>query len=259
MSVLMKKISRYGRDYKISEHFTLGEFQCRDGSDEVKYSTELLAMLEKLRAYGGFTITITSGYRTKKYNDSIGGASRSQHIDGTAADIIVKKDGGIVNAKLICCLCQTLGFRGIGYISGNATHVDMRPSGSYRGDERGGYAGNVNNDFYKYFNIGRAVIEGLKALEEEEMTQAQFNTMLEQYFSDKAKKEPADWSREAREWAEQNGIIAGSGNGEKQYLAFVTREQMVMFLYRLCQNSGGKITESEVARAMEAIAKEYRG
>lgn len=235
MSIQTKRISQYGRNYKISEHFTLGEFACKDGSDTVKYSTGLLAMLEKLRSYGNFSIAVNSGYRTAAYNRKIGGASRSQHIDGTAADITVKQDGKIIDAKLICCLCQTLGFRGVAYISDRSAHVDMRQSGSYRGDERGGYGGNVNNDFYKYFNVGRAAIEGLKAPEEEDMTQAQFNTMLERYFKDLAQKEPADWSKEAREWAEQNGIIVGSANGEKQYKTFCTREQMVMFLYRLAQ------------------------
>lgn len=162
MGVTTKKLSQYGSQYKISEHFTLGEFACKDGSDAVKYSTDLLSMLEKLRSYGGFTITINSGYRTASYNKKIGGASKSSHIDGVAVDVVVKRDGKVVNSKLICCLAQTLGFKGIGYISSNAVHLDMRASGSYRGDERGGYAGNVGGDFYKYFSITPKQVTDLK-------------------------------------------------------------------------------------------------
>ena len=48
-----------------------------------------------------------------------------------------------------------------------------------------------------------------------------------------ASSEPADWSAEAREWAEKNGLIVGDGNGNKQYRSFVTREQLAVFLKRL--------------------------
>lgn len=165
MSVKIAYISKLGAGYPISNHFTLSEMRCKDGSDMVLYSTELLEKLEDLRSYGGFTIMINSGYRTAAYNRKIGGASKSQHIEGTAADIVVKKDGVTVDAKKICCLCQTLGFKGIGYISANATHVDMRANGKYRGDERKGY-GNNASDFYRYFSVATAQITALKTVVE---------------------------------------------------------------------------------------------
>ena len=154
-----------GRDYLISPLFTLNEMACKDGSDEVLYSTELMSMLEKLRSYGGFTVHINSGYRSPSYNRKIGGASKSQHTLGTAADIVVKKDGKCVSGKLICCLCQDLGFRGVALIkgSGYAVHVDMRASGTYRGDENHGYGNNVGGDFYRYFGIKKSQVEALKA------------------------------------------------------------------------------------------------
>ena len=46
-------------------------------------------------------------------------------------------------------------------------------------------------------------------------------------------EQTADWSAEAREWAEKNGLIVGDGNGNKQYRSFVTREQLAVFLKRL--------------------------
>jgi uncharacterized protein YcbK (DUF882 family) len=51
---------------------------------------KLAKNLQVLRDAVGKTITITSGYRSPKYNLKIGGAKDSQHIKGTAADIKVK-------------------------------------------------------------------------------------------------------------------------------------------------------------------------
>ena len=100
MSVKTAYIAKLGKGYKISDHFTLGEMRCKDGSDMVLYSTELMQRLEELRFYGGFTIMINSGYRTDAYNRKIGGASKSQHIEGTAADIIVKNSEDALNLLL---------------------------------------------------------------------------------------------------------------------------------------------------------------
>lgn len=166
MSVKTVRISKLGRDYKISPHFKLSEMACKDGSDTVLYSTELMEKLEELRAYGGFTVSINSGYRTKAYNSRIGGASKSQHIRGTAADVVVKKNGQVVDARLICCLCQHLGFKGVAWISYRAVHVDMRTSGIYRGTESKGFGNNVGGDFFKYFGFSLSKIEALKVKEE---------------------------------------------------------------------------------------------
>ena len=146
-------LKKLGGEHLLSPHFRLKEFASKDGCDTVLVSDELLTMLERLRSFVGGTIRINSGYRSAAHNRSVGGAASSQHLFGTAADIVVSKKGAIIPAKLICCLCQTLGFKGIGYISQNAVHVDMRAFGRYRGDERGGYGANVKNDFYRYFAV----------------------------------------------------------------------------------------------------------
>ena len=256
MSIQKKYISKVGRDYLISPHFSIGEMACKDGSDEVLYSTELMEKLEKLRAYGGFTIHINSGYRTSSYNKKIGGASHSQHIYGTAADISVRKEGKTISGKLICCLCQTLGFRGVAYISESAVHVDMRSSGSYRGDERKGYSGNVGNNFYRYFGITKNQVEALKieneSKEDEEMTQQQFNEMMNNWIAQRAAKEPSAWSEKDREWAEENGIIKGTGAGFS-YLSYCTREQMVAFLHRFYEMTVGSVDSNEGQAMIEAM------
>ena len=239
MAVKTVYLSKAGRVSHISPHFVLMEMASKDGSDKVLYSTELMAELEKLRAYGGFTIHINSGYRTPSYNKKIGGASHSQHIYGTAADIVVKKEGKTVSSKLICCLCQILGFKGIAYISESAVHVDMRSSGSYRGDERKGYSGNVGNDFYRYFGITKNQVEALKieneSKEDEEMTQQQFNEMMDVYLKQKAVEAGSSWSEKERRWAESNQLLLGDENGDFQYKSFCTREQITAILYRFWQ------------------------
>ena len=252
--VIAAYITKVGRDYLISPHFKLDEMACKDGSDKVLYSTELMSMLEKLRAYGGFTVHINSGYRSPSYNRKIGGASKSQHTLGTAADIVVKKNGNTVSAKKICCLCQDLGFKGVAYISESAVHVDMRESGSYRGDERKGSSANVGGDFYRYFNIPKSEIEAMKyeKQEEEKVTQQQFDEMMNVWIAKQAAKEPEEWSKDDREWAEANGIIKGTGAGFS-YRAYCTREQIVAFLHRFYEMTVGSVDSNEGQAMIEAM------
>ena len=42
-----------------------------------------------------------------------------------------------------------------------------------------------------------------------------------------------EWAREAVEWATGNGIMYGDENGDLKLRASCTREQMIVFLYRL--------------------------
>lgn len=240
MPVRTAYLSKLGRDYKISPHINLGEFASKDGADKVLYSTELLALLETLRGEV-FTVQLNSAYRTAAHNRAVGGASSSQHIYGTAADIQLKYKGEPLDARYVCCRCQSLGFAGVAYISSTSVHVDARPSGTYRGDERKNYRDNVNNDFYTYFGLTKAEVDAYfaqfepkeESIEEEEtMTQNEFDQMMMNWLAEQAAKEPSAWSAEARKWAEENGIIVGTGAGFS-YESSCTREQMVQFLYRL--------------------------
>ena len=78
---------------RLSKHFTVEEFDCRDGTKvPEKYYRGLMQLcrlyLEPLRTRYG-RVRINSGYRTRAYNARIGGASRSYHIytDHDAFDV----------------------------------------------------------------------------------------------------------------------------------------------------------------------------
>ena len=75
---------------KVSAHFSVYEFACSDKSDTVLVDSQLIEVLEQIRAHFGAPVHINSGYRTPAYNISIGGSPRSQHCKGTAADIWIK-------------------------------------------------------------------------------------------------------------------------------------------------------------------------
>ena len=88
----MKKSSK-PKSVKIpsSKHFKIEEFHCNDGTPvpEEFYENvqELMTNLEIIREHFGYPIKINSGYRTPGYNKKIGGATKSQHLTASAADI----------------------------------------------------------------------------------------------------------------------------------------------------------------------------
>lgn len=83
--------------------------------------------------------------------------------------------------------------------------------------------------------------------EEDDMDQGKFNTMFREAMTS-YRKELQDndcgaWSEAARQWAIENGIIAGGGtgpDGKPNYMwaDTLTREQAVMLLYRFAQFMG---------------------
>ena len=108
---------------KLSDNFCVREFACKDGSDSVLISDELVNILQKIRNHFKKPITINSAYRNKTYNKKIGGATYSQHIYGTAADIVVQGVSPEEVAKYAEYLMPKTG--GIGLYP-TFTHVDVR-------------------------------------------------------------------------------------------------------------------------------------
>lgn len=86
--------------HRLSTHFTIEEFDCRDGSkcrpaDHEGLEYLCRQYLEPLRMKYG-RVKVNSGFRTRAYNARIGGASKSYHIytertNDQAADVTCQK------------------------------------------------------------------------------------------------------------------------------------------------------------------------
>lgn len=79
----LRVAARRGKLNRLSPHFHIREFACKDGTPVPEYAREALAALcrnhlEPLRAVYGY-VGITSGYRHEAYNAAIGGVSNSLH------------------------------------------------------------------------------------------------------------------------------------------------------------------------------------
>lgn len=110
-------------DKKVAANFKVREFACKDGSDPVFVSPDLVAILQKIRTHFGKAVTINSAYRTPAHNKREGGAANSQHLYGMAADIVVSG----VSAKTVAAYVEKLmpNSGGIG-VYASFVHVDVR-------------------------------------------------------------------------------------------------------------------------------------
>lgn len=110
-----------------SAHFKMSEFRCKDGTNvPQKYwgnLQKLMNALEELRAaLGNKPIVINSGYRTETYNKKCGGATKSQHLYGAAADIHIN---GVSPETVYKKADQLFSQGGVGRYA-SFTHVDVR-------------------------------------------------------------------------------------------------------------------------------------
>lgn len=115
----------------LTKHFKRSEFRCKCGKYcngyPVEPSEKLLQLLEQIREHFDAPVTISSGVRCSQHNINVGGASKSQHMYGTAADIKVKGK----TPREVAAYAETLlpNSGGIGLYS-TWTHVDVRSNKS---------------------------------------------------------------------------------------------------------------------------------
>ena len=117
------------KNVKLSKHFWSNNFKCNDGSKEVLISKDLVEALEVFYAYG-LTVKMICGYRSEAYNAKIGGAEKSQHLIGKAADFQLLKDGKVISVEDMCKLAEIVGFDGIGRMN-TSIHADVRGYKTY--------------------------------------------------------------------------------------------------------------------------------
>lgn len=111
-------------------YFERREFACKCGKCggyPVEPSWDLIDVLEKIRGHFGAPVRINSGVRCITHNKNVGGATSSQHLYGTAADIRVDGVSPAEVAEFAETLLPNTG--GIGTYS-TFVHVDVRKAKS---------------------------------------------------------------------------------------------------------------------------------
>ena len=93
---------------------------------DTRVKPQVVANLEGVSQQVGYQLVITSGYRSPAYNESVGGARNSQHVQGNAVDV-VQTGLTIQQRKDFIQAAIDNGFTGIG-VYNTFTHLDIRGS-----------------------------------------------------------------------------------------------------------------------------------
>ena len=107
----------------LSQYFKREEFSCQCGCGYDVVDVELLRVLTVVRETFGQPVRVTSGCRCSSHNKRVGGAAKSQHVLGKAADIQVR---GVMPDVVSAFLDQMYpDVYGIGTAS-SFVHIDVR-------------------------------------------------------------------------------------------------------------------------------------
>lgn len=112
-------------------YFKPSEFKCRckrAECDAPEMDGAFLRLLEDLREKWGRPLVVTSGLRCAWHNERIGGAPKSFHMRGKAADL---KVANLNEARALHALAESLGFGGI-EIGRGFIHVDTGPKREWK-------------------------------------------------------------------------------------------------------------------------------
>ena len=71
------------------KYFKKGEFACKCGCGASDMEEKLIKTADKVRAYFGKSIMVSSGRRCTKHNARVGGVPNSRHLSGKAMDFCV--------------------------------------------------------------------------------------------------------------------------------------------------------------------------
>lgn len=118
-----------------SRHLSWKEMACNDGTPYPRIYIndgrvfKLAQAFEDIRSLcGDKPIKVFSAYRTPEWNRKVGGAPRSQHVQGRALDL--KPPEGLTVKQfydLIKANHKEFGINGIGFYK-TFVHIDIRPS-----------------------------------------------------------------------------------------------------------------------------------
>lgn len=122
-----------GDSAQISKNFQYKEFDCQGKGccSTTIIDEKLVEYVQRIRDHFGKPITITSPYRCEVHNRRVGGATKSYHMQGRAADIVVQG----VSSREVAKYAESIGILGIGLYETSAdgyfTHIDTRTTKSF--------------------------------------------------------------------------------------------------------------------------------
>lgn len=122
-----------GDSAQISKNFQYKEFDCHGSGccSTTVIDEKLVEYVQRIRDHFGKPVTITSPYRCEVHNRRVGGATRSYHMQGKAADIVVQG----VSSREVAKYAESIGILGIGLYETSAdgyfTHIDTRTTKSF--------------------------------------------------------------------------------------------------------------------------------
>lgn len=122
-----------GEATKLSANFKSTEFDCHGKGccSSTEIDTTLVKFVQDIRDHFGSAVVINSGYRCTKHNKNVGGAGKSKHVSGMAADIVVK---GVKPAE-VAKYAESIGVLGIGLYEtdkdGYFVHIDTRTTKAF--------------------------------------------------------------------------------------------------------------------------------
>lgn len=151
-----------GKAVQLSKNFKSTEFDCNGKGccTTTPISPKLVEILQNVRDHFGVSVNLNCGYRCPVHNARVSGASKtSKHMEGMAADIVVKGVHPVRVARYIETIpgfagrigCYTWDDKGNGFV-----HVDVRGTNS-----RGIYTEN-NTQYDSVTSFSVSVKKGLK-------------------------------------------------------------------------------------------------
>ena len=104
---------------QLSKNFKLREFRCKCGCGKALVDDKLVEFLQRIRDHFGKSVNINSGCRCATLNKAVGGDPNSSHMQGMAADIVVKG----VQAREVAKFAESIGVRRIGLYDAGFVHI----------------------------------------------------------------------------------------------------------------------------------------
>lgn len=166
----------YNSGEQLSPHLNAQELRCKcGGTHNITVNTDLIDKIEKLISTvatikgvpaDDVHINVSSANRCKKHDINVGGSGWGMHVVGKAMDFQITYDNQAIDARLIACIAQELGFTGIGRITSSYIHCDVGTLGEHGGkkwlgDEMvvGGTSGSIINEpqtYWGYYGLKRS-------------------------------------------------------------------------------------------------------